>query len=143
MGAKFHIELEHPVENTDVPSASGEALARVIEAHPALSPLLDFAVEDPIQIARAVGLFDPREEDAEEDLNDIDLGPQEWFEPSVGLAVVRRALQALRNDPASIKSAIYDPSLRPEDVLADLDAVEWMLREAQQHETRFHFLTGD
>ena len=81
----------------------------------------------------------PYEEDGLEDLDELDFGPDEWFEPSAGLAVLDRAIAAVRDDPQSLAAAIYDPGLRPADVLADLEAIAAGLEAARQHETRFHF----
>ena len=36
-------------------------------------------------------------------------------------------------------AAIYDPELHPADVISELEVMEHMLREAQQHEIRFRF----
>jgi hypothetical protein len=110
-----------------------------VEAHPALETLTDFVSVDPVQIALAVGMVYPYEEDGAEDLGEIDFGLPEWHEAALGLAAVRRALDAVRDEPGSIAAAIYDPGLRPEDVIADLEALERALLLAQQHETRFHF----
>lgn len=131
--------LEQPVAGFESSASPGKALARVVEAHPALALLTDFVSVDPTQIALAVGMVYPYEEDGAEDLQDIDFGPPEWYEAVLGLTVVRRALDAIRAEPGSIAAAIYDPGLRPEDVLADLEAIERALFLAQQHETRFYF----
>lgn len=139
MGAKFYPVLEQPVAGFESSAVPGTALARVVEAHPILAALTDFVSVDPTQIALAVGMVYAYEEDGAEDLQDIDFGPPEWYEAILGLAVVRRALGAVRDDPGSIAAAIYDPGLRPEDVLADLEAIERALFLAQQHETRFYF----
>ncbi len=126
----------------DDPSV-GSALARVIAAHPALAPLLDFCAVDPRQIAVQVGMVYPYEEDGLEDLDELDFGPDEWFEPSAGLAVLNRAIAAVRDAPESLAAAIYDPTLRPDAVLADLEAITALLEAARQHETRFHFREAD
>ena len=139
MEASFYPVLEQPASGFEKGDAPGTALARVVEAHPVLAALTDFVSADPTQIAIAVGMVYPYEEDGAEDLQDIDFGPPEWYEAVLGLAVIRRALDAVRAEPGSIAAAIYDPSLRPEDVLADLEAIERILLLAQQHETRFHF----
>lgn len=139
MEARFYPVLEQPVACFDKDSLAGTALARVVEAHPGLAILMDFVSVDPTQIALAVGMVYPYEEDGAEDLQDIDFGPMEWYEAILGLAVVRRALNAIRQEPDSIAAAIYDPGLRPEDVITDLEAIERALLLAQQHETRFHF----
>jgi hypothetical protein len=131
--------LEHPIDGFEPGSVSGRALARVVEAHPALAPLLDFHSVDPLQIALEIGMVSPHEEDGADDLEDIDFGPPDWFEPPVGLAVIGRALNALRADPQGLERAIYDPGLRAADVVADLEAFEQTLLLARQHETRFHF----
>ena len=135
MSVRLYPVFEHPFE--DGASDAGMALARVVEAHPALAPLMDFHSPDPAQIAREVGMVYPYEEDGEDDLEEIDFGPEEWFEPSIGLAAVRQALDAVRADPGSIAAAIYAPGLRPAAVLADLEVMEQALVYAQQHETRF------
>ena len=140
MEATFYPVWEQPVAGFDKGALLGAALARVVEAHPALSPLTDFVSVNPTEIALAVGMVYPYEEDGAEDLTEIDFGPPEWYEAVLGLAVVRRALGAIRDDPGSIAAAIYDPGLRPEDVIADLEAIERALQGAQQHETRFHFV---
>ena len=132
---RFETPIDGPADNPSV----GSALARVIEAHPALAPLLDFCAVDPHQIAVEVGMVYPYEEDGLEDLDELDFGPDEWFEPSAGLAVLNRAIAAVRDDPESIAAAIYDPTLRSADVLADLEAIAGLLEAARQHETRFHF----
>jgi len=139
MEAKFYPVLERPVAGFESSASPGTALVRVVEAHPVLAALTDFVSVDPTQIALAVGMVYPYEEDGAEDLQDIDFGPLEWYEAVLGLAVVRRALGAVRDEPGSLAAAIYDPGLRPEDVIADLEAIERALLLAQQHETRFHF----
>ncbi len=142
MEAKFYPVWEQPVPGVgaDIP---GKALARVVEAHPVLATLTDFVSVDPTEIALAVGMVYPYEEDGAEDLNDLVFDPPEWYEAALGLAVVRRALAAVRSDPGSIAAAIYDPGLRTEAVIADLEAIERALLLAQQHETRFHFVMED
>lgn len=140
MSKAFALALEQAVDGWEAGSVLGLALARAVEAHPALAPLLDFQSIDPIAIAREIGMVFPGEEDGADDLNDIDFGPADWFEPSAGLPVVRRAWDAIQGDPESLSRAIYDPSLRPADVLTDLEAIERALLLARQHETRFHFV---
>ncbi len=146
MTASFYPVLEQPIEGFDIEgfegaSLPGAALARVAEAHPILETLMDFVSVDPHQVAVEVGMVYPYEEDGADDLNDLLFDPPEWHEAVLGLAAVRRALKAVRDDPRSIAAAIYDPSLRAEDVIADLEAIEGALLLAQQHETRFHFAT--
>lgn len=135
MAVRVYPVLEHPVDGFTF--TAGAALARVIESHDDLSPLLDFHAPDPAQIAIEVGMIYPYEEDGEDDLAELDLGQPEWHEPAVGLAAVRHALNAVQSRPESIAEAIYDPGLRPQDVLADLKALESALELARQHETRF------
>ena len=139
MSASFTPMLEQAIPGFEPSAVPGASLARVVEAHPVLVALTDFVSVDPTQIALAVGMVYPYEEDGADDLQDIDFGPPEWYEPALGLAVVRQALDAVRAEPGGIAAAIYDPGLRPEDVIADLDAIERTLLLAQQHETRFHF----
>lgn len=139
MDTCFYAALEKPIEGHDPGVGSGKALARVVGSHPVLMPLLDFVSVNPIEIARQVGMVYPYEEDGDEDLNEIDFGPAEWFEPPVGLAAVQRALDAVRDHPESLAEAIYDPELRAEEVIADLEAIRQTLLLAQQYETRFHF----
>lgn len=139
MNMRLYPVWERPIEGFEFSAASGVALARVVEAHPALAELLDFQCVDPHEIAVAVGMVYPYEEGGAEDLADIDFGPGEWYEPALGLAEVREALRAVHDDPQSIAAAIYDPGLRPADVLADLESLEQALLLAQQHETRFYF----
>lgn len=134
---KFYPVLEHPVEGVELPGREGAALARVIEWQPELSALLDFYDADPAEIAREVGLLTTFDEP--EDLADVDLGGHEWFEAPAGLAAVRRALEFVRKDPASIRRAIYEPDISADDVIADLAAIERTLEQAQQQETRFYF----
>ena len=133
--------LETPIVGFDF-RGTGRSLARIVEAHPALEDLLDFDSPDPLQMALEVGMVSPLEEDGADDLGEIDFGPVEWFEPVLGLAAVRQALSALRADPHSIGAALYEPDIRPEDVLSDLETIEQALLIAQQHETRFHFATS-
>ena len=140
MSAHIAVVLEHPVEGADAGTDGGGSLARVIEAHPALMPLLDFESVDPIQTAVAVGMTYAYDADDVDDLEEIDFGPAEWFEPAAGLAAVRRTLAALHLDPGSVASAVYDPGLRPEGVIADLETLARTLETARQHETRFHFV---
>jgi hypothetical protein len=136
MGASLYPVLEHPIEGLDVRTVSGHALARVVELHPALMALLDFYSADPAEIASELGMISPHDA---EDLNELDLGPEEWFEPTAGLVTVRQAREVLVADPGSLAAAVYDPRLRPADVITDLEAIERVLLQAQQHETRFHF----
>ncbi len=140
MPARLFPEFEAAIDGLPTEPAVGRTLARVVEAHPALAPLLDFCAVDPLQIAVEVGMVYPYEEDGLDDLGDIDFGPLEWFEPAAGLAAVERALAAVRDDPQSLSAAIYDPGLRLADVLADLEAIKARLQAALQHETRFHFM---
>ena len=142
MAMRFYPVWEHPMED-DVSDVSGLALARVVEAHPALTALMDFHSVDPREIALAVGMVYPYEEDGADDLEDLDLGLREWYEPSLGLAAVHHALRAIQDDPQSLAAAIYDPGLRPADVITDLEAIEHSLRLARQHETRFHFAMAE
>jgi len=139
MSASIYPVLERPMEGFELSAATGKALARVVEAHPVLASLMDFHCVDPAEVAVAVGMVYAYEEDGTDDLQEIDFGPQEWYEPAVGLAVVRCALIEIRRNPHSIAEAIYDPSLRSADVITDLEAIEQALLQAQQHETRFHF----
>ncbi|MBV9848311.1 MAG: hypothetical protein JO250_01355, partial [Armatimonadetes bacterium] len=90
--ARFALVLERPLTGFDPTAVLGTSLARVVGAHPALEPLLDFASPDPLQVARAVGMLSPDEEDAEDDLRDLDWDAPEWFEAPAGLAAVRGAL---------------------------------------------------
>lgn len=140
MAAQFVLVLEHPEAQASVPHGEGRALARLVEAHDALAPLLDFCATDPAQIALAVGMVYAGEEDGQDDLHEIDFGQDEWFEPAAGLAAVQRARLVLEQDPRSIAAALYDPSLRPEDITADLQSLAQGLDVAVHHETRFHFL---
>jgi len=135
---KFYAVLERPVKGGEIAEKRGVALARVIEWHPELSALLDFYDADPMQIAREVGMLTSHD-NPEEDLEGVDLGGHEWFETQAGLAAVRRALEAVRNDPASIRRAIYEPDIGASDVIADLEAIEGLLEAARQQETRFYF----
>ena len=139
--ARFALVLERPLTGFDPTAVLGTSLARVVEAHPALEPLLDFSAPDPVEIARAVGMLSPDEEDTEDDLGALDWDAPEWCEASAGLAAVQGALAAVRQDPGSLARAVYDPGLRAEDVLADLEAIERGLLLAQQQETRFRFVT--
>jgi hypothetical protein len=104
---------------------------------------MDFCTVDPVRIAIEIGMVSPFEEDALDDLREIDLGEPEWYEPSAGLTSVHQALSAIRRAPQSISAAIYDPGLKPEAVIADLEEIERTLLAAQQHETRFHFAMED
>ncbi len=139
MPARIYPEFETPLDSP-TNTMHGYALARVAEAHSALLPLLDFCAVDPLQIAVEVGMVYPYEEGGLDDLSDIDFGLSEWFEPVAGLAVLERATAAVRDNPESLAAAIYDPTLRPVDVLADLDALTLALQAALQHETRFHLV---
>ncbi len=143
MPTRISPRFEAPLDDLADSLTVGFALARVIEAHPALAPLLDFCAVDPHQMAVEVGMVYPYEEDGLEDLNELDFGPDEWFEPVAGLAVLSRASAAVRDNPQSLAAAIYDPGLRPADVLADLEAIAAELEAARQHETRFHFRQTD
>ena len=139
MPTRIYPRFETPIDGLVDDQTVGYALARIVEAHPALVPLLDFCAVDPHQIAVEVGMVYPYEEGSLEDLDELDFGPDEWFEPVAGLAVLSRAIAAVRDDPQSLAAAIYDPSLHPADVLADLEAIAAQLEAARQHETRFHF----
>lgn len=140
MPARIYPIFETSTDALVVDADIGSALARVVEAHAALAPLLDFCAVDPLQIAVEVGMVYPYEEGGLDDLSDIDFGPTEWFEPIAALPILERALAAVRNDPQSLAAAIYDPTLMPAAVLADLEAIDALLQAARQHETRFHFI---
>jgi len=142
MPARLYPVFETALDSFPDAAAVGFALARVAEAHPALLPLLDFCAVDPHQIAVEVGMVYPYEEGGLDDLDDLDFGPPEWFEPVSGLSVLTRAIAAVRDAPESLAAAIYDPTLRPADVLADLEAIAAQLEAARQRETRFHFREG-
>ena len=83
MATRLYPVLEHPVVGFTF--TAGSALARIVEAHDDLSPLLDFHAPDPAQIAIEVGMVYPYEEDGADDLAELDLGQPEWHEPAVGL----------------------------------------------------------
>ena len=139
MPARFYPVFETSTDSLADNPSIGYALARVAEAHPDLVPLLDFCSVDPHEIAVAVGMVYPYEEDGLGDLDDLDFGPPEWYEPSAALPMLARAIAVVRDHPESLAAAIYDPTLRPADVLADLEAIAALLETARQHETRFHF----
>ena len=132
--------FESPLPEAHLPEGSGAALARITDYHPAVLPLLDFCHADPLDIAREVGMTSPGDEDDEEDLAEIDFAPQDWHEAAAGLTAVHHALSAIRNDPDSIRKAVYDPGLRPQDVIGDLEQLERSLLLARQHEVRFRFV---
>lgn len=134
---RFYPVLERPVAHAEIAEGRGMALARIIEWHPELSALLDFYDADPREVAREVGLLTSHDEP--EDLDEVDFGGHEWFEAQAGLAALRKALEAVRSDPASIRRAIYEPDLSAADVIADLEAIEGLLERARQQETRFYF----
>lgn len=140
MPLRLYPEFETPLDGLPADSTHGFAVARVAERHSALLPLLDFCAVDPQQIAVEIGMVYPYEEGGLDDLGDIDFGLSEWFEPVAGLAALGYAAAALRDAPESLAAALYDPSLRPADVLADLAALTQALQAALQQETRFHFL---
>ena len=140
MPARIYPRFETALPDLDNTQTLGFALARVVEAHPDLAPLLDFCAVDPHQIAVEVGMVYPYEEGGLDDLDDLDFGPPEWFEPTAALPVLARAIATIQSRPESIAAAIYDPSLRPADVLADLEAIAALLEASRQHETRFHFI---
>lgn len=135
--ARVYPVLENPIDGFDANPESGAALAHVIEVVPELSALLDFYSPDPKEIAVEVGMVSPHEEDGADDLDEVDFGPEEWFEPSVGLAAVQNALNALNADSHAISNALYDPALKQADVMGDLESIEQVLLLAQQYETRF------
>ncbi len=139
MPSRLYPVFETPFDAPPADPSVGFALARVAEAHPALAPLLDFCAVDPHEIAVAVGMVYPYEEDGADDLDELDFGPSEWFEPVAGLAALARANDALRDNPESLAAAVYAPGLTPAAVLADLAALTALLQMALQHETRFHF----
>lgn len=139
MSRRLIIVLERPLAAWEADENLGAALARVAEVHPALEPLLDFAPPSPQEIAQQVGMTYAYDPEDLEDLAEIDFGPQEWFEPTVGLAAVQRGLEALRGQPESVAAVLYDPHLRTGDVIADLEQMERCLQMARQEETRFRF----
>ena len=140
MPARIIPVFESPLPEAEIPEGSGSALARIADYHPDIPPLMDYCHADPVEIAREVGMSSSTDEDDEEDLAEIDFGLGEWYEPQAGLAAVRHALNAIRAAPDSIRKAVYDPGLRPEDVIADLEQLEKSLVIAQQHEVRFRFV---
>ncbi len=140
---RLTLVLERPVSGETGSGHTGTALGRVVEAHPALEPLLDFAGPDPVQMAALLGVSSAHDPEDMADLAEIDFGPVDWHEASAGLAVLRAAQNAVRAAPGSIAAATYDPGLRPEEVLADLEDLERLLLLALRHETRFRLiLTG-
>lgn len=134
---RFYPVLEHPIEGAELAGDQGKALARVIEWHPELSALLDFYDADPMEIAQEVGLLTAHDEPA--DLLGVDLGGHEWFEPQAGLAAIRRAKDFVKSDPGSIRRAIYEPDITADLIISDLTAIERVLDQAHQQETRFYF----
>ena len=135
---RLTVVLERPVtDGAERGAQPGAALGRVVQAHPALEPLLDFVGPDPIQMAALLGVSYAHDPEDMADLTEIDFGPPEWHEATAGLAVLRVALNAVRAAPGSIAAATDDPGLRPEDVLADMEDLERSLLLALRHETRF------
>ena len=132
--------FESPLPEAEIPEGSGSALARIADYHPDIPALMDFCHADPLEIARQVGMTSLTDEYDEEDLAEIDFGLGEWYEPQAGLVAVQHALNAIRASPDSIRRAVYDPGLRAEDVITDLEQLEKSLLIAQQHEIRFRFI---
>lgn len=143
MSERIYPVLENPVAEIEPAAASGYALAQVVERLPILTPLLDFYSADPLQIAQEIGVSSPLDEHDLEDLREIDFGPGDWYEASAGLIAVQNALDTLRKQPETLSTALYNPRLRTEDVIADLEEIERVLLQALQHEGRFHFLIGE
>ena len=121
-------------------ASGGAALAKIIEFHPDLEPLLDFNSPDPIEIAHEIGMVHPQEEDSADDLAEVDLGSPEWHEAAAGIIAVERALAALRADPSTIGRYLYDPALTQDDVIADLEALLSTLEDARDREVRFRIV---
>jgi hypothetical protein len=59
MGLCLYPVLEYPIEGLVGSEGTGNALARVIELHPALTSLLDFYSADPTEIATELGMVSP------------------------------------------------------------------------------------
>lgn len=138
MSKTLTVVLERPIDEA-APPTPASTLAAVVEYVPVLSALLDFYAADPIDIAQQVGMVAPDDEDDLAELRDIEFDPGEWYEASVGVASVRKAITALTEDPDILSRALYDPSLTQQQVLEELTEIERALLEAQQHERRFHF----
>lgn len=118
---------------------SGAALAKIVELHPDVEPLLDFYAADPVEMAYEVGMVSPADDDdVDADLAEIDFGPKEWHEPTAAIPVVEHAINVLRADPDSIRRLIYDPTLSQLDVIRDLERLLSILIDARDRETRFH-----
>jgi LPS sulfotransferase NodH len=88
-------------------------------------------------MAHEIGMVHPQEEDGADDLADIDFGAWEWHEASTGIAVVERALSTLRSDPSSVSRHLYEPALKQDDVIADLESMLSILVDARDREVRF------
>lgn len=140
MSSCFYPEFEYEHDGLRVDAGTGSALALVVDVHPDLITLMDFHSPDPLKMAIQAGMVHPMEEDGEDDLSEIDFGTGEWFEPAVGLVVVREGLRRILENPASVASVVYDPSLRAADVVSDLTAIEQSLAAAAEYETRFRFV---
>jgi len=137
MFASIYPVLEDATAEAARPLNAGAALGKIVDAHPDLEGLLDFVSPDPIAMAHEIGMVHPQEEDADDDLADIDFGAWEWHEASTGIAVVERALSALRSEPSSISRYLYDPALKQADVIADLETMLSILEDARHREVRF------
>jgi hypothetical protein len=141
MFTRIYPVLENAPTQSPLDPTLGSALAKVVEIHPDIEPLLDFYSADPLEVAREVGMVYPHEEESDEDLKEVDFGPGEWYEPAAGISAVQHALAALRSDSQSIMRLIYDPTLSQHAVIRDLEGLLRVLETAQDQETRFHVAT--
>jgi len=137
MFASIYPVLEDAPVDAPRPQNPGVSLAKIVETHPDLDDLLDFFSPDPVEMAYEIGMVHPQEEDSADDLAEIDFGAWEWHEASTGIAVIERALTALRADPSSISRHLYDPALSQDDVIADLESMLLILEDARDREVRF------
>ena len=80
---------------------------------------------------------DPEEAAAMLDMDTEELGlpPLQWFEPAKGLAVVRKLMGLLRENPKVIPKST--------EVLSDLEGVEQELLAASKQKAKFHFALLD
>lgn len=130
MGLGLYVKLERDLAGVDPLAIDGKSLAR------AQFVLDRVAAAAQLPTIRAMLCADRQEaidflEDIGVDPDEVKLDEEKWYPPAEGRRCVHGLLAHLREVP--------DQVAQSERVIADLEAMDKVLRVAEQQQVRFHF----
>lgn len=135
MGVSVYAVLSKEVPGFDVTSTPGKALAAVLfEEGSFLTPLMRFSSDDEKYLTDFIA------DQTGQDPSEIEVPPEEWFDPEEGLQVLRPLLEQVRVEahPAVGAFANWEDAEFTGALADDLASLEAALVLAQDQQARFH-----